>query len=49
MLQFVQRTSRLDAELRLQRAPSGAVGVERFGLTARAIQGEHQLRAQTLA
>ncbi len=49
VLQLVKRPSRFDPELREQRAPCRAIGVERFCLAPRAVEREHQLCAQTLA
>ena len=44
----MQRGARLDPQLGEERAPCGAVGLERFGLPPRAIESQHKLPAQAL-
>ena len=47
-LELVQRGAGLDPQLGEERAPRRAVGLERFGLPARAIESQHELPAQPL-
>ena len=47
-LELPQRRARLEPEL-VERRPRVAVGLERLGLPARAVEREHQLPAQPLA
>ena len=47
-LELVQRGAGLDPQLGEERAPRRAVGLERFGLPARAIESQHELPAQAL-
>jgi hypothetical protein len=49
LLKLLQRPSRVQSQLLHQRASRFAVGLQRFGLTAAAVQREHQLTAQPLA
>src|SRR6266540_3298331 len=49
LLQALQPDARLDAELVDQGLPGGAVGGQRLGLPAAAVQGEHELAVQVLA
>ena len=44
-----QRLARLDPELLGERAPRLVVGLERLGVAARAVEGEHQLATRSLA
>src|SRR5205823_2200027 len=48
-LELLQLETRLDPELLAQRLPRAAVELERVGLPARAVEGEHQLGARALA
>ena len=48
-LQLLQAGTRLEAQLLDQGRPSGAVGLERLGLPARAIQGDDQELVDALA
>ena len=48
-LELLQGRGRLDPELLDERAPAVTVGLERLGLSARAVQSNHQLAAQALA
>ena len=48
-LEALQLAARLEAELLDQRVAGAAVGVERVGLAAGAIEREHQLRVEALA
>ena len=49
LLELHDRPARLEAELLHQHAPRVLVGLQRLGLPAAAVQGEHQLPAQPLA
>jgi hypothetical protein len=49
LLQALQADARLDAQLVDQRQAGRAVGGQRLGLPAAAVQGEHQLAVQVLA
>ena len=48
-LELLQIRARLEAELSVELAARLAVCLERLGLAARPVEGEHQLRAQPLA
>ena len=48
MLELLERPPRLEAQLVHERAPRVLVGLERLGLTAGAVEGEHELRAHPL-
>ena len=48
-LEVLQRRARVDPELVGERAPERLVARERLGLTARAVEREHLLRAKALA
>ena len=48
-LEVLQRRARVDPELVGERAPERLVARERLGLAARAVEGEHLLRAKALA
>ena len=48
-LELAQLRAGVDAELLDQRLARGAVGGERVGLPARAVEREHELRARALA
>ena len=49
MLERAQRRRRVEPEARHERPPRRAVGLERVGLAARAVEREHLLAAQALA
>ena len=46
--ELLQRGAGVDAELVEQRGPAVPVGLQRFGLAAGPVEGEHQLAAQPL-
>ena len=48
-MQLAELAAGLDPELVDERAPRALIGVERLGLTAGAVEREHQLAAQPLA
>ena len=48
-LELLQGRARLEAKVVSQSAPSLAIDLQRLGLTASAVKGEHQLAAQALA
>jgi hypothetical protein len=48
-LEALELIVRLEPELLVQQPPSGAVDLERVCLAAAAIEGQHELPAQTLA
>jgi hypothetical protein len=48
-VQLLQRRTRVDSELLRERRARLVIGLERLGLTARAVEGEHQLATKPLA
>jgi len=48
-LEIAQRRAGLERQLVGEQSPPGAVDVQRLGLAARTVEGEHQLAAQMLA
>ena len=48
-MQLAELAAGLDPELIDERAPRALIGVERLGLAAAPVEGEHQLAAQPLA
>ena len=49
LVQLAKRTTGLDSELLHQAGASGLIRLERVSLAARAVQGQHELAAQSLA
>jgi hypothetical protein len=49
LLELPQARARLECKLAAQERAAGTVGLERVGLTAGAVEREHQLRAQPLS